>query len=210
VRRRDLLRGFVAMPVVAVARPNMPPVKLVATFEEVGSSVLMTLSLPTLFRKYDKDALESIDSGFDTSLHFTLKVWQHGKNRLIETREVLVRIRRDPWKKRYVVSTREGGEWSKRTFTDRESAVAAAVKLDRVRIAAAAALERGEDAPDYFVTVFAQRNPLEPADDFAGSTSAQGRDLEWFGRLVDVLAGERALAEETVHVRTNRFYLVSR
>ena len=190
MRRRDVLRGFVAMPVVALARPNMPPVKLTATFEEVGSSVLMTLSLPTLFRKYDKDALESIDSGFDTTLHFTLKVWQAVKNRLIETREVLVRIRRDPWKKRYVVSTREGGEWSKRMFTDRESAVAAAVKLDRVRIAASSSLERGDDAPFYFVTVFAQRNPLEPADDFASSTSAQGRDLEWFGRLVDVLAGE--------------------
>ncbi len=210
MRRRDLLRGFVAVPAVALARPNMPVLKLTATFEEVGSSVLMTLSVPTLFRKYDKDALESIDSGFDTTLHFTLKLWQYGKNRLIETHEVLVRIRRDPWKKRYVVSTRESGQWSKRTFTDREAAVAAAVKLDRVRIAATSSLERGDDAPYYFVTVFAQRNPLEPAADFAGSTSAQGRDLEWFGRLVDVLAGERALAEETVHVRTNRFYLVSR
>jgi hypothetical protein len=198
------------MPVVALARPNMPATRLTATFEEVGSSVLMTVSLPTLFRKYDKDALESIDSGFDTTLQFTLKVWQYGKNRLIETREVLVRIRRDPWKKRYVVSTREGGEWSKRTFTERDAAVAAAVKLDRVRIAAASSLERGDDAPYYFVTVHAQRNPLEPAADFAGSTSAQGRDLEWFGRLVDVLAGERALAEETVHIRTNRFYLVAK
>jgi hypothetical protein len=211
VRRRDLLRGFVAMPVVAFARPNMPVLKLKGSFEEVGSSVLMTLSVPTLFNKYDKDALESIDSGFDTTLHFTLKLWEYGaKGRLMETREVLVRIRRDPWKKRYVVSTREDGVWSKRTFTDREAAVAAAVKLDRVRIASTSSLERGDDAPYYFVTVFAQRNPLEPAADFAGSTSAQGRDLEWFGRLVDVLAGERALAEETVHARTNRFYLVAK
>lgn len=208
MRRRAYLRALLALPLLGFARPNTLP-RLVAAFEEVGNSVLMTLSLPTLFRRYDKDALDSIDSGFDTTLHFTVKVWQYGKGqRLIDTREVLVRLRRDPWKKRYVVSTRENGEWTKRTFADRDAAVAAAIKLDRVRIANVNALERGEDAPYYFATVFAQRNPLEPASDFASATGAPGRDLEWFGRLVDVLAGERAEAEETVHVRTNRFYLV--
>jgi hypothetical protein len=209
MRRRDCLRGMVVAPVLAFARPDTLPIRR-AVFEEVGASVLMTLSLPGLFRRYDKDALESIDSGFDTTLQFTIKLWQHGSRRLVETRDLLVRVRRDPWKKRYVVSTREDGILTKRLFTDRESAIAAAIKLDRVKVAAAHLLERGEDGPYYFVTVLAQRNPLLPEADFAGSTSAQGRDLEWFGRLVDVLAGERAEAEETVHVRTNPFYLVPR
>ncbi len=208
MKRRQWLRGLVAVPVLGFVRPDTLPLRR-AVFEEVGSSVLMTLSLPTLFRRYDKDALESIDSGFDTTLHFTLKVWQHGSRRLVDTREVEVRIRRDPWKKRYVVSIRENGTWTKRTFTERDAAVAAATKLDRVRVAAVTALERGEDAPSYFVTVLALRNPLEPPDEFASATAAAGRDLEWFGRLVDVLAGERAEAEETVHVRTHPFYLVS-
>lgn len=209
MKRRQWLQGAIVMPVAVVARPE-PVTRRRAVFEEAGSSVLMTMSLPMLFRRYDKDALESIDSGFDTTIELTIKLWQHGTNRVIGTHEVLVRIRRDPWKQRYVVSTRADGTWTKRSFDERDAAVAAAVKLDRIRIAATSELERGDDGPTYFVTVFAQRNPLEPSPDFAASTSAQGRDLEWFGRLVDVLAGERAQAEETVHVRSNPFYLVER
>lgn len=209
MRRRAYLRGLVALPILGFARPDTLPIRR-ASFEEVGNSVLMTLSLPGLFKRYDRDALDSIDSGFDTTLHFTVKLWQHGTRHLVDTREILVRIRRDPWKNRYVVSTREGGTWAKRTFAERDPAIAAAVKLDRVKVAAATALERGEDGPYYFVTVLAQRNPLAAPEDFAGSTGAAGRDLEWFGRLVDVLAGERAEAEETLHVRTNPFYLVPR
>jgi hypothetical protein len=197
------------MPAAAVARPE-PVTRRRAVFEEAGDAVLMTITLPMLFRRYDKDALESIDSGFDTTIELTIKLWQYGTNRVIATREVQVRIRRDPWKQRYVVATRIEGVSTKRSFADRDAAVAASVKLDRVRIAATTDLERGDDGPTYFVTVFAQRNPLEPSPDFAASTSAQGRDLEWFGRLVDVLAGERVQAEETVHVRTNQFYLVEK
>ncbi len=209
MKRRALLQGLVVAPIVGFARPDTL-IQRKATFEEVGNSVLMTVSLPMLFRRTDRDALSSIDSGFDTTLHFTLKVWQKGKNRLVDTRELLVVIRFDPWKKRYVVRTRESGVWSKRTFTERDAAIAGAVKLDRVRVAAANQLERGESGPYYFVEIIAQRNPLDPPEDFAGSTRAQGRDLEWFGRLVDVLAGERAEAEETVHLRTNLFFLEAR
>ncbi|MBX7080335.1 MAG: DUF4390 domain-containing protein [Nannocystaceae bacterium] len=209
MKRRSFLHGAMVLPLGYYARPETLPLKR-ASFEEVGSAVLMSLSLPALFRRYDREALESIDSGFDTTLQFTLKLWQHGSRKLIETREVLVRIRRDPWKRRYVVSTREDGVWTKRIFTERDAAVAAAVKLDRVRVAAVASLERGEDGPYYFATVLALRNPLAPDADFGGATGAQGRDLEWFGRLVDVLAGERPEAEEIVHVRTNPFYLVPR
>jgi Domain of unknown function (DUF4390) len=209
VKRRRLLQALIVLPLCGFVRPDALPAKK-AVFEEVGNSVLMTVSLPTLFRRYDREALASIDSGFDTTIHFTIKLWEHGTRRLVDTRELLVRIRRDPWKRRYVVSTRESGVWRKRTFTERDDAVAAAVKLDRVRVAAVNQLERGEDGPSYFVEILALRNPLDPPEDFAGSTRAQGRDLEWFGRLVDVLAGERAEAEETVHVKTYAFFLVER
>lgn len=206
MKRRRLLLGMLTTPLVAFVRPADLP-KRKASFEEVGNSVLMTVSLPTLFRRTDRDALDSIDSGFDTTLHFTLKVWQVGKKTLIDTRELLVVIRYDPWKKKYVVRRRESGVWSSRSFLERDEAIAAAVKLDRVRVAAANLLERGQSGPYYFVEILAQRNPLDPPADFAGSTSAQGRDLEWFGQLVDVLAGERPEAEETVHVRSNWFFL---
>jgi len=209
VKRRTFLQGLVVVPVHAYARPDTLPVRK-ATFEEVGNSVLVTLSLPMLFRRYDREALASIDSGFDTIIQYTVKLWQHGTRRLVGTREIVVKIRRDPWKKRYVVSTREETGWVKRTFVDRDDAIAAAVRLDRVRVASASDLERGEGGPYYFVTVLALRNPLAGTSGERSSGRAQGRDLEWFGRLVEVLAGERAQAEEVVHVRTNPFYLVER
>ncbi len=209
MRRRTCLRGFAAMPLVGFVRPDALPYKR-AAFEEVGNSVLLTVSLPALFRRYDREALASLDSGFDTRLVFTLKLWQHGSRRLIATTEVLVKVRRDPWKKRYVVAVGELGTWTKRTFVDRDAAIAAAVRLERIRVAAASDLERGEDGPYYFVSILAQRNPLDVDVSTGGDGRGQGRDLEWFGRLVDVLAGERAQAEETVHVRTNPFYLVPR
>lgn len=209
MRRRDCLRGIVVAPLVGFVRPDTLPYKR-AVFEEVGNSVLLTVSLPALFRRYDREALASIDSGFDTTLVYTLKLWQHGSRRLVATTDVLVKIRRDPWKKRYVVAMREAGTWTKRSFAERDPAIAAAVKLDRVRVAAATELERGEDGPYYFVSILAQRNPIDVDVSTVGDGRGQGRDLEWFGRLVDVLAGERAEAEETVHVRTNPFYLVPR
>jgi hypothetical protein len=210
VKRRTFMQGMIAVPVIAYARPDTLPLRR-ATFEEVGNSVLVTMTLPALFRRYDREALASIDSGFDTTIHYVVKVWQHGKNRLVDTREVRVKIRRDPWKKRYVVSTREDSGWTKRTFVERDEAIAAAVKLDRVRVCAASDLERGEGGPYYFVTVLALRNPIVvKSDGDRSSGRGQGRDLEWFGRLVEVLAGERAQAEEVVHVKTNAFYLVER
>jgi hypothetical protein len=209
VKRRTFMRGVVGVPVLAFARPDTLPIRR-ATFEEVGSSVLVTVTLPTLFRRYDREALASIDSGFDTTIHYQLKVWQVGTRELIGTQEVLVKIRRDPWKKRYVVSTRDTGGWTKRSFVNRDEAVAAAVKLDRVRIASVGDLERGAAGPYYFVEVLALRNPIGQVGGDAASGRAQGRDLEWFGRLVEVLAGERAEAEEIVHLRTNWFYLEDR
>jgi hypothetical protein len=199
-------------PLLGFVRPDALPAKK-AAFEEVGNSVLMSMSVPWLFRRHDDEAFASIDSGFDTTLQFTLRVWKFGTRQLVSTGTRTVRIRRDIWKKSYVVGSREAHGWTKRYFDDREAALAAAVKLDRIKICSASALERGEGGPYYFVEVLALRNPLERREGTrarSGTGRGQGRDLEWFGRLVHVLAGERVEAEEVVRIRTNPFYLVPR
>jgi hypothetical protein len=210
VKRRTFVVGSLATPLLlGFARPEALSVRE-AIFEEMGTSLVVTVQLPGLFKKHDTDALASIDSGFDTNLHFSLKVWEWGKRKLVAQRTVLVKIRRDPWKKMYVVSTRGSRGWSKRFFEKRDEAIAAATTLTRATVASTSELERGDDGPYYFVEILAQRNPLaSDARRKRGATGrGTGRDLEWFGRLVEVLAGERAKAEETVHVRTNPTYLV--
>lgn len=212
-------RGFVvgtiatttALPALGMARPDTLPSKK-AVFEEIGNSIMMTIALPTLFRRADKDALASIDSGFDTTLRFTLDVWEHGTREHLGTRTIVRKIRRDPWKKKYVVRTKGTSGWVTRTFDKREDAIEAAITLDRVKVVAASKLERGgEEGPFYFVTVLAMRNPI--ADDTEADRKKRrrlGRRDEWFSRPVDVLAGEQAVAEEIIQIRTNPFYLVPR
>jgi hypothetical protein len=209
VKRRTFVVGALGTPLLlAFARPEALSVRE-AVFEEMGASLVVTVDLPGLFNKYDTDAFASIDSGFDTKLFFQLKVWEWGKRRLVTQSTVVVKIRRDPWKKMYVVSTRGERGWSKRFFSDRAEAIAAATTLTRVKVASTSDLERGDDGPYYFVEILAQRNPLTTDAKRRGASGrGTGRDLEWFGRLVEVLAGERAKAEETVHVRTNPTYLV--
>lgn len=205
IKRRTLLLGALTTPLLlGFARTEHRD----AVFEEMGSSLVVTVDIPGLFKKHDADALASIDSGFDTNLHFQLKLFEYGKKRLVTQSTVVVKIRRDPWKKKYVVSTRGERGWTKRFFNDRAAAIRAATTLQRVKVAAISDLERGEEGPYYFLEIVAQRNPLT-SDAKRGTTSrGTGRDLEWFGRLVEVLAGERAKAEETVNVRTNATYLV--
>lgn len=209
MKRRTFVVGALGTPLlVAFARPEALSVRE-AVFEEMGSSLVMSVELPSLFKKHDTDALASIDSGFDTKLYFQLKLWEWGKKRLIGQTTIVVKIRRDPWKKMYVVSTRGERGWSKRFFNSRSDAIAAATTLTRVKVASTSDLERGDDGPYYFVEILAQRNPLtSDAKKRGGTVRGSSRDLEWFGRLVEVLAGERAKAEETVHVRTNPTYLV--
>lgn len=215
MKRRAFTLGALAVPcLLGFARGKEPPSRK-TVFEEVGSSVLMTLALPDLVRKTDAEALDSIKSGFDTTLRYELRVWQQvvgAKKRLISERVVVVKIRQDPWKKRYLVRVRVRGGWRKRFFAERDKAIEAATTLTRVKIAAVSDLERGVDGPYYFVEVLAMRNPLVHGAhrNKRASGRASGRDLEWFGRLVEVLAGERAKAEKVVHVRTNPFFLVPR
>jgi hypothetical protein len=210
VKRRTFVVGTISTPLLlGFARPEALSVRE-GVFEEMGSSLVVTVALPGLFKKHDTDAMASIDSGFDTNLHYSLKLWEWGERKLVSKHTVLVKIRRDPWKKMYVVSTRGARGWSKRFFEKRAEAIAAATTLTRVKIASTSDLQRGDDGPYYFVEILAQRNPLtSDARRRRGATGrGSGRDLEWFGRLVEVLAGERAKAEETVHVRTNPTYLV--
>lgn len=214
VRRRVLLGAALGLPLLGFARPETL-VQRPAEFAEIGNSIQMTLALPTLIRKSDLEALASIDSGFDTTLEYTLKVWEHGTRRLVATRTLVLKLRRDPWKKSYLLRTKGSSGWIKRSFDSRDEAIAAAVTLDGVKICSASLLERGGEAgPFYFVEILAMRNPLQSGggegDDGTETRRGQGRDAEWFRRLVETLAGERARAEQIVHVRTNPFFLVPR
>lgn len=208
VRRREMLAGLAAAPMLAFARPESLTSKK-ARFEESGESIRMTLALPTLIRARDTDALKSIDSSFDTTIRYSLRLWEYGTRNLVSSRVVVVKIVLDPWKKRYVVSRRGTGGWSKRFFADRDAAVAAATTLRKQVVGPLAKLGRGTDGPYYFVEVLALRNPLEnTGKDARARGRGGGRDLQWFSRLVDTLAGERARAERVVHVRTNPFFLL--
>ena len=208
MKRRVFLAGAVSLPVVALSRPEALLRK--ARFEEVGTSVLMTVALPGLVKPYDTDALASIDSGFDTTLQYNMRLLETPSRKVIGSQVVVVKVRFDPWKKKYVVSRRSGKGWAKQTFTKRDDAIKAATTLSRVRVASTSDLERGDAGPYYFVEVLAMRNPRQAKGRRRSKASGRGggRDLEWFGNLVDVLVGEKAKAEETVHVRTYPFYLV--
>ncbi len=202
--RREMLAGLVAAP-VALARPDSTRK---AKFEEVGEHVRMTLALPGLISARDADALKSIDSGFDTTLRFSLRLLEYGSRRLVSSRIVVVKIRRDPWKKRYVVSRRSGGgSWTKRFFTKRADAVAAATTLERQVVGAVKSLERTGEGPYYFVEVLALRNPIDPSN-ADSRTRGRGRDLQFFSRIIDSMVGERARFEKKVHTKTNPFYLL--
>jgi len=212
VKRRAFLGSILVLGTLKVGRPEALPVRK-AVFEEVGNSVFITVSLPSLFRRSDKEALASIDSGFDTTLVFQLRLWEIGTRALVAEESLIVKIRRDPWKRQYTVRTRTPSGWAKREFATRDQALNEATTLVRVRLVAADRLGRGANGPFYFAEVLALRNPLVAEPSSSGGTNdgrAQGRDLEWFGTLVDVLAGEQARAEESVHLRTNAFYLLPR
>lgn len=213
VRRRTVLGGLLTAPLLAFARPESL-VKRAAEFAEVGNSIQMTLSLPALIRANDQEALASINSGFDTTLEYTIKVWEHGTRRKVASRVIVLKLRRDPWKKHYLLRTKGSSGWIRRTFSKRADAIEAAVTLDGIKVCSASRLERGGEAgPFYFVEILAMRNPLRKRRGSGRGTEthrAQGRDAEWFRRLVETLAGERARAEKVVHVRTNPFFLLPR
>ena len=211
-RRRSFLAALAALPGLGLARADALP-RRKAKFGEIASSVQMTLSLPRLIRLTDTEALASIDSGFDTTLEFRVTLWEHGSREQVAHRIIVVKIGWNPFIERYVVKTKGSTGWVQRTFKSRTAAIEAAVTLDRIRLAAADDLTRGtyEDGPFYFATVLAMRNPIKEELGSGARRRRRGdRDLVWFGHLVETLAGERARAEEVVHVRTNYFFLEAR
>ncbi|MCH9681542.1 MAG: hypothetical protein K0V04_08925 [Deltaproteobacteria bacterium] len=211
--RRAWISGALTVPLWGFARPETL-LQRQAEFAEIGNSIQMTIELPALIRLGDEAAIKSIDSGFDTTLEYTLKVWEHGTRRLVGSRTLVVKLRRDPWKKHYLLRTKGSSGWIKRSFAKRTQAIEAAVTLDGIKVCSASKLDRGGEAgPFYFVEILALRNPLRKRrGDKRGTEThrGQGRDAEWFRRLVETLAGERARAEKVVHVRTNPFFLLPR
>jgi hypothetical protein len=213
VRRRALLVGIGALALTGLTRVEALPMRT-AVFEEVGDSVLMTVELPELLRKGDREALASIDSGFETSLVYEIKLLEHGTLGELTTLRQVVGIHYDLWHKRYVVESRDpSGGAAKRYFGRRAAAISHAVTLRRLRIARASALERGPDGPYYIATIHAMRNPMRSSSMTRPTPAGgrgHGRSPGWFRRLVEFLGGSQPVAEEVVHVRTNPFFLQPR
>lgn len=212
MRRRGFFWVLAALPLLTAAGGLELLKPRRAKFEEVGDSVLMTAELPELLLIRDIDAMASLESAFRTRLEYELSLYRAGQSDPIEQRRVTVYIQWDPWKERYVVETQEQGRTAtRRYFADRDEAIVAAIRLDRVRIARASALERGPKAV-YFATVVGQRNPIEKGllssdDDGRG----QGRDLSVFSRWVGIFIRATQSAEKTVAIKTSpAFYLVPR
>jgi hypothetical protein len=213
VRRRAFVLGSATLALAGFARPDTLPTR-VATFEEVGDSVLMTVAFPELLRARDREALASIDSGFETTLVYEVKIFEYGSAAAFASLRHVAKIHYDHWQKQYVVQSREAsGAAANRYFGRQGAAISHAVSLKRLRIARASSLKRGDDGPYYFVTIRAMRNPLgAKGARRAGAASGrgQGRSPGWFRRVVEFMSGSQPRAEETLHVRTNPFYLVPR
>ncbi len=212
MRRRGFFGLLAALPLLTAAGGLELLKPRRAKFEEVGDSVLMTAELPELLLTRDADAMASIESAFRTRLEYEVSLYRAGQSDPIEQRRVTVYIQWDPWKERFVVETQEQGRSpTRRYFADRDEAIGIAIRLDRVRIARASALERGPRAI-YFATVVGQRNPIEKgllsADD---DGRGQGRDLSVFSRWVGIFIRATQSAEKTVAIKTSpAFYLVPR
>ena len=215
MKRRAFLLTTLAAGSLAFVRPEVLPVRR-AQFEEVGNSILMTMSMPELLSKEEEEVMTSIDSGFVTTLRYEMFLFRLRAARPLQAHRRVVKIQYDLWKKRYIVTTRDdGGGAAKRYFTDRSQALEHAVTLRRVPVATAGELRRGgKDGPFSVVSVTGMRNPLDPEDAdvvvWGRDGRGQGRDVRWFARLVHALAGDRPVAEQVISVRSNPFYLVNR
>ncbi len=215
MRRRGFFGLVAALPLLTAAGGLELLRARRARFEEVGDSVLMTVALPELLLTRDVDAMASLESAFRTRLEYEVALYRAGQSEPIELRRVTVLIQWDPWKERYVVETKEPDRTAtRRYFVGRDEAIAAAVTLDRVRVARASALERGPKAV-YFTTVVGQRNPIEKGllspEEGDGDGRGQGRDLSVFSRWVGIFIRATQVAEKTVAVKsTPAFYQVPR
>ncbi len=213
MRRRAFLLLATVAALGAGVRPDATLLRR-ARFYDHGDRVTMDLALPDLLRPWDREAMAWLDSGFETLLVYDIALFETGSNRLVERHRDLVKLRYDYMggAQYELKAYRDGRFVRRRTYTRPREAVRAAVRLRRVTVAATANLARaGARGPSYYVTVVAQRNPIEdPAGAIEPDPSTgrgQGRDVQWFQRLVHFLAGELPTAEVALRVRTQPFYL---
>ncbi len=211
MRRRDLLATGLALPfLTGVGGRELLRLRR-AKFEEIGDSVLLSVSLPELLPSRERDAMASIESGFATTLSFEIKLYRTGSTAVLARHIRVVKIQWNPWKERYSVLIQDPGLGpSTRYFRERSQAIDKAVSIERFRIVLASDLERGRRAT-YFATVVGQRNPLdEPmAEAETAGGRGQGRDLSAFSRWIGIFIKAAPKAEKTFAVRTSpAFYLL--
>lgn len=212
IGRRGLLALGAALPLLMAAGGELEVLRpRKARFEEVGDTVLMTVALPELLLTADTAAMTSLEAAFTTVLTYEIAIHRAREREPIEHRRFVVRIHWNAWKERYVVTAEEPGHGATtRMFTDRDEAIAAAVTLERLRIAQADALERGPEAT-YFATIVGQRNPVDRGLLSPGSTSEPRRVGSTFSRWLGLFIRAQQRAEKTVAIKTSpAFYLVPR
>ncbi|MEZ4427548.1 MAG: DUF4390 domain-containing protein [Nannocystaceae bacterium] len=221
MRRRAFLG---AMGALVVAPPGLgaasvgPPGELFTPrrmkFEEIGDSVMVTVAVPELLPRGDGGAMESIESGFATTLRFEATVFPTRSDTPVGRRSRVVKIQWNPWRERYVVQTTDQGHAAAARFFDsRDAAIAHAVTLERMRVSRASALARGPQAT-YVVTLIAMRNPIDPQIHASASGAGQRApdgDLSAFSRWIGMFVQSAPAAEKTVALRSSpAFYLVQR
>ncbi len=199
--------SVLALPLVAASPEALP--RRDAQFTYNSSAVKVAFSAPELLREGDRHAMKSLESGWATRLVYDIGVFKKGAPRApVGTRKIEIKVQWDPWNRDYMVQTTVGkGKTTLRRFALRADAIKAATSL-RVAVVATGVLIRGEDEA-YFVSVFAQRNPLQAKAGGAmgGGGRGQDRDLEVFSRWVGMFVRSRAKAEKTSEFRTHLFFI---
>lgn len=183
-------------------------------FEELGDAVVVSVALPELLPTRDASAMQSIESGFATTLRLEATVVRTKSLTPVARRVRIVKIQWNPWRERYVVQTTDQGHAAAARFFDsRDAAIAHAVTLERMRVSRASALARGPQAT-YVVTLIAMRNPIDPQIHASASGAGQRApdgDLSAFSRWIGMFVQSAPAAEKTVALRSSpAFYLVQR
>ncbi len=217
-RRRFLTGAAVTLAGLAAAGAGGGELFLLRRmkFEELGDAVVASVALPELLPTRDERAMQSIESGFATTLRFEATVVRTKSMVPVARRVRIVKIQWNPWRERYVVQTTDQGRGAAiRYYSKRDAAIAHAISLDRMRVARASSLERGPSST-YALTIVGQRNPIEPesriAQDRREDARARGSDdLSAFSRWIGVFVQSAPRAEKTYAVRSSpAFYLVPR
>lgn len=211
IGRRGVLALAAAVPLLTAAGGEEAPRTRRARFEEVGDTVLMTVSLPELLLTADGEAMAALEAAFVTTLTYEIAMYRGREREPTARRRVVVRVQWNAWKERYVVTVEEPGRGATtRQYTDRDDAIAAAVTLERLRIAETGDLERGPDVT-YFATVVGQRNPVERGLLSPGPGGETRRVASTFSHWIAIFIRAQQRAEKSITIKTSpAFYLVPR